>query len=220
MLAFASLLAVLPAVSLATPLLVERATDISGSPNGFKLPTPRGWADATDSASPCGGISYNATALSDFPMCKHVPLSVHPTSQLTGAHFYTAGGDISILTKADGDRLQINVARTAEATKNSNFVSLLHEVQSVYRGHQCYKAPDFSALGFAVGDAVTLQLSYAAGVKDTILYQVSDTPASSPRAPDSRRAFQGPPPDWLGADLLTPTVCRCHPRRHGQLRRR
>lgn len=80
MLAFAALFAVLP-LALAAPL-VERATDISGSPGetfrasysayrsgwnrtnislsptavGFKLPVARGWSDATDSASPCGGI--------------------------------------------------------------------------------------------------------------------------------------------------------------------
>ncbi|ORY91496.1 hypothetical protein BCR35DRAFT_349312 [Leucosporidium creatinivorum] len=150
MLAFAALVAVLP-LSLAAPL-VERATDISGSPVGFKLPVARGWADATDSASPCGGIAFGGNR-TDFPM---------------------SGGDISLLTKADGDQVQINIAKSSEATKNSNFKSLIHEVAVTYRGHQCYNAPDLSTLGFSVGDEVTLQLTYVAGAADTRLYQCAD----------------------------------------------
>lgn len=86
----------------------------------------------------------------------------------------TAGGEISLLTKADGDQVQINIAKSSEATKNSNFKSLIHEVAVTYRGHQCYNAPDLSSLGFSVGDEVTMQLSYVAGAADTRLYQCAD----------------------------------------------
>lgn len=85
----------------------------------------------------------------------------------------TAGGDISLLTKADGDQVQINVARTSEATRNANFRSLVHEIAVTYRGHQCLEAPDMASLGFAAGDQVTLQLTYLAGTGNTKLYQVS-----------------------------------------------
>lgn len=85
-----------------------------------------------------------------------------------------AGGDISLLTKADGDQVQINVARTTEATRNSNFRSLVHEIAVTYRGHQCLQAPDMAALGFAAGDQVTLQLAYLAGTANTKLYQCAD----------------------------------------------
>ncbi|KAM0746483.1 hypothetical protein T439DRAFT_383913 [Meredithblackwellia eburnea MCA 4105] len=133
---FSTLLAFAP-LALAAPL-VERATNISGSPTGFKQPPARGWSDATDSYSPCGGKALgNRTT---FPL---------------------SGGQISILSYVDGDDLQFRYSTSSNPTNNSDFHDLLPQIPAVYGGHHCYAAPDFAtSFGLAAGQNVTLQVVY------------------------------------------------------------
>ena len=58
---------------------------------------------------------------------------------------------------------------------------LTHEASTtVFRGHHCDAAPDFSALGLIVGDQITIQAKWAAGTKQTTLYQCADVTLVDP----------------------------------------
>lgn len=86
-----------------------------------------------------------------------------------------AGGDFSILARADAANFEINYSTLSNPTKNGDFKMLVHEFNNVtYRGHHCLNAPDFTSVGAKVGDELTLQIVYNAGTRNTILYTCAD----------------------------------------------
>ncbi|KAK4056618.1 hypothetical protein OIO90_002466 [Microbotryomycetes sp. JL221] len=143
---------------MAMPMLEERATSLKGSAVTWKIPTGRPFDDSLDSVGPCGGAAQ--AAREDFPL---------------------SGGRMSVLVRADADNLEINYSSEQNPTKNGQFKMAVHEFQNTtFRGHHCLAAPDFASLGLKVGDQITLQTVWRAGVKDTILYSCADVTLVDP----------------------------------------
>lgn len=58
---------------------------------------------------------------------------------------------------------------------SSDFQLLTHELApTTFRGHHCESAPDFGALGLQIGQKITIQAKWVAGIADTTLYQCAD----------------------------------------------
>ena len=100
----------LPALAyvVAAPL-EERASDLTNSAVTLAAPAPRLWRDASDSAQPCGGITFNGTR-TNWPLCRwlsprdliHLLIPVLP-----------AGGNLSYVVRADANRLAFSYSTNA-----------------------------------------------------------------------------------------------------------
>ncbi|TNY18162.1 hypothetical protein DMC30DRAFT_427887 [Rhodotorula diobovata] len=151
MLAFAALVAPLLATSVHALTLQPRGapTEAPGAV-GFQFPPLRGWAQGAASESPCGGFVRQGTT--DYPM---------------------SGGDVLLKLLRDTYNIQVSYG-IGNPTSNDAFQPLVPMVDYAYSGSQCFRAPDFAALGANVGDTVTLQVTGETGPKRTAVYQCAD----------------------------------------------
>ncbi|GAA5912055.1 hypothetical protein JCM6882_002019 [Rhodosporidiobolus microsporus] len=118
---------------------------------GFVAPPHRGWSSALQNEAACGG--YDLNGRTNFPI---------------------SGGDISLASQRDVYDLRVGYSLSSNPTSNDDFQNLFPNVSVTYIGSSCYTAPDFRTLGAAVGDDVTLQLTFIAGGQNLTFYQCAD----------------------------------------------
>ncbi|GAA5857589.1 hypothetical protein JCM8547_004283 [Rhodosporidiobolus lusitaniae] len=149
-------LAVLPILAAASATALPNSLEKRAAPGrpgavGFEYPPLRGWIQDTTSVEPCGGVALGGRI--NYPI---------------------SGGDISLVLQRDAFDIQVSYSGSADPSSNSDFSPLIPVLEQSYSGSKCFSAPDFSSLGFSVGDVVTLQVNYLTGPKNSSLFQCAD----------------------------------------------
>ncbi|GAA6029949.1 hypothetical protein JCM8097_009184 [Rhodosporidiobolus ruineniae] len=150
---FTAAASLLVAASSVNALALERRAAPTESPGavGFAWPPLRGWAQSTVGESPCGGSALGGRV--DYPI---------------------NGGDIALKLTRDVFNIQVSYANDENPTELSQFSPLVPAIEQSFSGSKCFKAPDLSTLGVAVGDKLTLNLNWVTGPKNSSGYQCAD----------------------------------------------
>jgi len=142
------------AVSASATLLPRQgsgATISSPGAIGFEYPAIRGWARESATVQPCGGFALGGR--SDFPV---------------------TGGQVGLIQSRDGNDIQLSYSTNADPQSLADFQPLLPNITHLFGGTACLQTPDFTSLGLAAGQVVTLQLQYNAGPQRNNFHQCAD----------------------------------------------
>ncbi|KAL7416351.1 hypothetical protein BDY24DRAFT_379373 [Mrakia frigida] len=150
MVSASSLFALLAVGASSVQALVLPRAELIAAPLAFLFPTSRGNTAATQAIGPCQGFS--STGRTSFPI---------------------TGGKLSFTAIAKAREIQISYASSPNATLEQ-FQDLLPEAPRIYAGSKCYPTPDFSTLGFSVGDNVTIGVELLVGATNATGYECSD----------------------------------------------
>ncbi|KAL7417943.1 hypothetical protein BDY24DRAFT_367773 [Mrakia frigida] len=150
MLSTSSLLAILSVAASVKALVVPK--DVAAAPLSLVYPESRGNTAATQSISPCQGFEMETGDRTLFPM---------------------TGGKLAFQASGTANDVQISYSTSATSLL-SEFKPLLPEASSIVAGHSCFIAPDFTTLGYTVGEVVTFNIAYTNAQTGAEGYECAD----------------------------------------------